>query len=53
MSSNTENEKDYNTLAKSENPLSDFVIIDENTFVKFFIFVKLMILETKILSGLP
>ena len=30
MSSNTENEIDYNTLGKSENPLSDTIIIDEN-----------------------
>ena len=31
MSSNTENEIDCNTSGKSENPLSDPVIIDENT----------------------
>ena len=31
MSSNTENEIDYNTSGKSENPLSDPIIIDENT----------------------
>ena len=31
MSSNTENGIDYNTSGKSENPLSDPVIIDENT----------------------
>ena len=31
MSSNTGNEMDYNTSGKSENPLSDPVIIDENT----------------------
>ena len=30
MSSNTENEIDYNTLGKSENPLSNTIIIDEN-----------------------
>ena len=31
MSSNTENEIDYNSAGKSENPLSDPAIIDENT----------------------
>ena len=31
MSSNTENEIDYNTSGKSENPLSGPVINDENT----------------------
>ena len=31
VSSNTENEIDYNTSGKSENPLSDPIIIDENT----------------------
>ena len=31
MSSNTENEIDYNTSGKSENPLSDPIITDENT----------------------
>ena len=31
MSSNTENETDYNTSGKSENPLSDPIITDENT----------------------
>ena len=31
MSSNTENEIDYNTSGKSENLLSDPIIIDENT----------------------
>ena len=31
MSSNTKNEIDYNTSGKSENPLSDAIIIDENT----------------------
>ena len=31
MSSNTKNGIDYNTSGKSENPLSDPVIIDENT----------------------
>ena len=32
MSSNSENEIDNNTLGKSENPLSDPIIIDENTY---------------------
>ena len=32
MSSNTENEIDRNTSGKSENPLSDPIIIDENTY---------------------
>ena len=32
MSSNTENEIGYNTSGKSENPLSDPIIIDENTY---------------------
>ena len=32
MSSNTENEIDHNTSGKSENPLSDPIIIDENTY---------------------
>ena len=32
MSFNTENEIDHNTSGKSENPLSDPTIIDENTF---------------------
>ena len=32
MSSNSENEIDHNTLGKSENPLSDSIIIDENTY---------------------
>ena len=31
MSSNTENEIDYSTSGKSENPSSDPIIIDENT----------------------
>ena len=31
MSSNTENDINYNTSGKSENPLSDPIIIDENT----------------------
>ena len=31
MSSNTQNETDHNTLGKWENPLSDPIIIDENT----------------------
>ena len=31
MSSNTENEIDHNTSGKSENPLSDPIITDENT----------------------
>ena len=31
MFSNTENEIDYNASGKSENPLSDPIIIDENT----------------------
>ena len=31
MSSNRENEIDYNTLGKSENPLSDHIITDKNT----------------------
>ena len=31
MSSNMENEIDYNTSGKSENPLSGPIIIDENT----------------------
>ena len=31
MSSNTENEIDYNTSGKSENLLSDPIIVDENT----------------------
>ena len=31
LSSNTENEIDYNTSGKSENPLSDPIITDENT----------------------
>ena len=31
MSSHTENEIDYNTSGKSENPLSDPIITDENT----------------------
>ena len=31
MTSNTENEIDYNTSGKSENPLSDPIITDENT----------------------
>ena len=31
MFSNTENEIDYNTSGKSENPLSDPIITDENT----------------------
>ena len=48
MSSNSENEIDHNTSGKSENPLSDPIIIDENTYI----FVELRILETKILSGL-
>ena len=32
MSSNSENEIDHNTSGKSENPLSDPIIIDENTY---------------------
>ena len=32
MSSNSENEIDHNTLGKSGNPLSDPIIIDENTY---------------------
>ena len=32
MSSNSENEMDHNTSRKSENPLSDPIIIDENTY---------------------
>ena len=32
MSSNSENEIDHNTSGKSENPLSDTIIIDENTY---------------------
>ena len=32
MSSNTENEIDHNTTGKSENLLSDPIIIDENTY---------------------
>ena len=32
MSSNTENEIDHNTSGKSENPLSDPIIIDENNY---------------------
>ena len=32
MSSNSENEIDHNTLGKSENPLFDPIIIDENTY---------------------
>ena len=47
MSSNTENEIDYRTLEKSENPLSDAIIIDEN----FSDFCGINILETKVLSG--
>ena len=31
MSSNTENDINYNTSGKSENPLFDPIIIDENT----------------------
>ena len=31
MPSNTENELDYNTSGKPENPLSDPIITDENT----------------------
>ena len=32
MSSNSENEIDHNTSGKSENLLSDPIIIDENTY---------------------
>ena len=32
MSSNSENEIDHNTSGKSENPLSDPIITDENTY---------------------
>ena len=32
MSSNSKNEIDHNTSGKSENPLSDPIIIDENTY---------------------
>ena len=32
MSTNTEDEKDHKTSGKSENPLSDPIIIDENTY---------------------
>ena len=32
MSSNSENEIDHNTLGKSENLLSDPIIIDKNTY---------------------
>ena len=32
MSSNSENEIDHNTLGKSKNPLSDPIVIDENTY---------------------
>ena len=32
MSSNSKNEIDHNTSEKSENPLSDPIVIDENTY---------------------
>ena len=32
MSSNSENKIDHNTSGKSENPFSDSIIIDENTY---------------------
>ena len=35
MSSNSENEIDHNTSGKSENPLSDPIIIDENIYDSF------------------
>ena len=46
MSSNSENEIDHNTSGKSENLLSDPMIIDENNYD----FMELRILENKILG---
>ena len=48
VSSNTENEIDYNTSGKSENPLSDPIIIDENASD----FCGINDLRDKIFSGL-
>ena len=48
MSSNSENEIDYRTSEKSENPLSDPIIIDES----FSDFCGINVLETKVLSGI-
>ena len=48
ISSNTENEINYNTSEKSDNPISDLSQIMKI----LLIFVELMILEMKILSGL-